>query len=117
MLKDLVYLLEENGDYNLTGTCNDCNKKILISIDRTKDGQIKISGGAIYKPEESLGYNTKYIYKCDECYNQDKILHQRTEVYTRVVGYLRPIKQFNPGKIAEFELRENYKIETSQQIF
>ncbi len=30
---------------------------------------------------------------------------QETEIYSRVVGYLRPIKQWNPGKQAEFNMR------------
>ncbi len=33
-----------------------------------------------------------------------------TEVYSRVVGYLRPVKQWNNGKQAEFELRTRYRI-------
>lgn len=33
-----------------------------------------------------------------------------TEVYSRVVGYLRPVNQWNEGKQAEFELRSRYKI-------
>ena len=34
-----------------------------------------------------------------------------TEVYSRVVGYLRPVNQWNEGKQAEFELRSRYQIE------
>ncbi len=33
------------------------------------------------------------------------------EVYSRVVGYLRPVKQWNAGKRAEFALRTRYRIE------
>ncbi len=32
-----------------------------------------------------------------------------TEVYSRVVGYLRPVKQWNVGKKAEFKKRKNYR--------
>jgi ribonucleoside-triphosphate reductase len=35
---------------------------------------------------------------------------ESTEVYSRVVGYLRPVKQWNSGKQAEFEKRKNFKI-------
>lgn len=35
---------------------------------------------------------------------------KETEVYSRVVGYLRPIKQWNPGKQAEFGLRKTFKL-------
>ena len=38
----------------------------------------------------------------------------KTEVYSRVVGYLRPVNQWNDGKQAEFALRTRYRItETS----
>jgi anaerobic ribonucleoside-triphosphate reductase len=39
---------------------------------------------------------------CDCC-------NQETEIYSRVVGYLRPIKQWNLGKQAEFNMRKTYK--------
>ncbi len=35
----------------------------------------------------------------------------KTEVYSRVVGYLRPVNQWNEGKQAEFDLRSRYQIE------
>ena len=35
---------------------------------------------------------------------------QETEVYSRVVGYLRPIKQWNDGKQAEFGIRKTFNI-------
>ena len=49
------------------------------------------------------GYITGEHYKCPECDSD-------TEVYSRVVGYLRPVDQWNEGKQAEFNLRSLYKI-------
>ena len=39
-----------------------------------------------------------------------KITQERVkcEVYSRVVGYLRPVSQWNDGKKAEFQLRTLY---------
>ena len=34
---------------------------------------------------------------------------QRAEVYSRVVGYLRPVSQWNEGKKAEFKDRKTFK--------
>ncbi len=34
------------------------------------------------------------------------------EVYSRVVGYLRPVQGWNKGKQAEFALRKTMQIET-----
>jgi ribonucleoside-triphosphate reductase len=38
------------------------------------------------------------------------ICDQETEVYSRVVGYLRPVKQWNNGKQAEYGDRKLYKV-------
>ena len=32
------------------------------------------------------------------------------EVYSRVVGYLRPVQQWNDGKQAEFSTRKTYQV-------
>jgi len=49
------------------------------------------------------GYITGEHHKCPKC-------GAETEVYSRVVGYLRPVKQWNEGKQAEFNLRSKYRI-------
>ncbi len=33
-----------------------------------------------------------------------------TEIYSRVVGYYRPVKQWNKGKQEEFRERKTFKI-------
>lgn len=38
------------------------------------------------------------------------ICHQQTEVYSRVVGYLRPVKQWNIGKQSEYSDRKLFKV-------
>lgn len=38
------------------------------------------------------------------------ICRESCEIYSRVVGYLRPIQQWNEGKKAEFELRKTFKL-------
>jgi len=42
---------------------------------------------------------------CPQC-----TIKQPCEVYSRVVGYLRPVKQWNLGKQAEFRDRKVFKI-------
>lgn len=41
---------------------------------------------------------------CPKC-----VIEQKTEVYSRVVGYIRPVEQWNKGKQAEFGDRKEYK--------
>ncbi len=38
----------------------------------------------------------------------------RCEVYSRVVGYLRPVDQWNEGKQAEFAERKEYVVQVGQ---
>ncbi|MBU4345175.1 MAG: ribonucleoside triphosphate reductase [Desulfobacteraceae bacterium] len=38
------------------------------------------------------------------------VCNQETEIYSRVVGYLRPVKQWNAGKQAEFKIRKTFKV-------
>jgi|GEM_PF-830459 len=37
-----------------------------------------------------------------------ELLRQPCEVYSRVVGYIRPVDQWNPGKQSEFSDRRNF---------
>jgi len=39
-----------------------------------------------------------------------EIKRQECEVYSRVVGYLRPVKQWNDAKQAEFGDRREFKV-------
>jgi len=59
-------------------------------------------------------YNTKYgkFYKCDVCYEKDDTLRNYApcEVYSRIVGYLRPVEQWHDGKQEEFKDRVEFKL-------
>ncbi|MDY6839491.1 MAG: ribonucleoside triphosphate reductase [Thermodesulfobacteriota bacterium] len=50
----------------------------------------------------SHGYLAGRQERCPVC-------HDETEVYSRIVGYLRPIKQWNDGKQAEFSIRKTFR--------
>lgn len=34
----------------------------------------------------------------------------RCEVFSRIVGYIRPVQNWNDGKVAEFALRKEYMV-------
>jgi anaerobic ribonucleoside-triphosphate reductase len=57
--------------------------------------------------------NEKEFAKCEACHKIDATLRnfQITEVYSRVVGYIRPVSQWNKGKQAEFGDRNEYVID------
>jgi ribonucleoside-triphosphate reductase (formate) len=53
----------------------------------------------------SHGYLSGENFTCPKC-----TIEQPCEVYSRIVGYLRPVQQFNSGKQQEFKERKEYKI-------
>ncbi len=53
------------------------------------------------------GYITGEVYTCPEC-------GEKTEVYSRITGYYRPVQNWNDGKLQEFEDRQVYNIGRSR---
>ena len=83
--------------------CHDCGKEIKnIEIDEESQ---KITGAKFYDTGKEM------FVKCLDCYAKDSVLrdYQNAEVYSRVVGFLRPVQQWNPGKAAEYEQRKEFK--------
>ena len=54
------------------------------------------------------GYLAGERYTCPEC-------GAETEVYSRVVGYLRPVTQWNKGKREEFKKRKTFVVEAEAE--
>jgi len=84
--------------------CRDCQKEIKVE----NNGELLNGFELIYDVE---GEKTR-VFKCKECFAKDKSLrnYRSCEVYSRVVGYLRPLQQWNLGKQKEFEERKEYKV-------
>jgi len=53
------------------------------------------------------GYITGEQYVCPKC-------GARTEVYSRITGYYRPVQNWNDGKSEEFKMRQTYNIKHSK---
>lgn len=53
------------------------------------------------------GYIAGEHFKCPKCGDD-------CEVFSRVVGYIRPVKQWNEGKKAEFEVRKNFIVQENK---
>ena len=66
-----------------------------------------------FTPSFSVCNNHGYIAGenalCPEC-------GEGCEIYSRVVGYLRPISQWNDGKRAEFDMRKKFEVEPASKI-
>jgi anaerobic ribonucleoside-triphosphate reductase len=78
--------------------CHDCGK-VLAKNDEFM----------VYK------YSGKEYFKCKSCHQKDSVLRnfQKAEVYSRVVGYIRPVEQWNDGKRTEFGDRVEFTLENS----
>jgi len=76
-------------------TCHDCKKTLQIN-------------------DQVVPYETNSgtFYKCKSCYEKDPVLRnfQKCEVYTRIVGYMRPVEQWNKGKAEEYKDRKVFKV-------
>ena len=61
-----------------------------------------------FSPTFSICPNHGYVvgehFTCPEC-------GEDCEVYSRIVGYIRPVQQWNKGKQAEFKTRKTYVVE------
>ena len=84
--------------------CFDCECDIEVVENEIKNGSL-----LSYKDEGS----ELFVFKCDDCYSKNKELsdYKECEIYTRIVGYLRPVNQYNPGKQQEYKERVEYQVE------
>lgn len=58
----------------------------------------------IYSVCKNDGYLLGEVWKCPKC-------SQKTEVFSRITGYYRSVKNWNPGKLQEFRERIFYDVE------
>ena len=84
-------------------TCRDCQIKI-----KTKGKELL--NGVLLKYLD--GKEEIWVIKCKECFTKNPELtnYQECEVYDRIVGYYRPVQQFNPSKQEEFFDKKRFKI-------
>jgi ribonucleoside-triphosphate reductase len=61
-----------------------------------------------YSVCKNHGYISGEEYTCPKC-------GEKTEVYSRITGYYRPVQNWNDGKLAEFKERKTYNIATSTE--
>ncbi len=82
--------------------CHDCKIKIKINGKEIKNGLML---------EYDDGGEKITVFKCKDCFSKNPSLtnFRKCEVYSRVVGYLRPVQQWNIGKKQEYRERKEYK--------
>ena len=60
-----------------------------------------ITATPTYSICQEHGYFSGEIAKCPVC-------NKKMEIYSRVVGYFKPVSNWNPGKKQEFKERKTY---------
>ena len=87
---------------NVKNVCHDCKKDIEINEDVRETG--------VYLTYDKSNGEKINIFKCNECYEKNPALtnFQECEVYSRVVGYIRPVQQWHKGKKQEYGERKEF---------
>ncbi len=82
--------------------CFDCKKIIKVVKDVIKNGSM-----LVYED----GDEKIKVFKCTDCFDKNPSLtnFRECEVYSRIVGYLRPVRQWNIGKKEEYKDRVEFK--------
>jgi len=61
----------------------------------------------IYSVCKNHGYIAGEVSKCPKC-------NEETEIYSRITGYYRPVKNWNDGKAQEYKKRKSYDLNCSK---
>jgi hypothetical protein len=94
-------------------TCYDCEKDFEINVERTGPKEIKITGGAIWEARSEWDSPERFLGKCQGCFDSSPGLAIPTSIYSRVVGYMRPVSGWNKAKQEEFVMRKTFRMEGS----
>ncbi len=97
---------EQVEEIEFRGKCHDCGSDVTIVTHLAEDGTLSVTGGALW-------YTSQVFAKCEACFAALPMLtaYQPCEVYSRVVGYMRPIAQWNLGKKEEWISRIPFSLE------
>lgn len=100
-----IFEKEETTCIAWQGKCHDCGCDIEVVTSLEADGALIVTGGAIYGNKDGVHH-----MKCETCFEKDSKLHnfRECEVFVRCVGYLRPVRDMNPGKQAEVANRKKF---------
>lgn len=108
-IHELAEMFPEAPGFKFSGSCHDCGAKTAVTIDFRPEG-ILIDGGAVFHIPETPFKNENFKIKCQECYDRNATFRgwQECEVYSRVVGYLRPVGNWHSAKQSEYNQRRNF---------
>lgn len=110
VFEELSELIGENQSAVIHATCMDCHKDFDIRVERTGPKTMDIQAGAIYKTRD------EWEFKCQECFEYNPNKGPKMLIYSRVVGYMRPVSDWNNAKREEFKMRKKYDMPAGERI-
>ena len=110
----LLSLIDRAGEdcIAVNGKCQHCGALVELDVDYV-DKAIVVNGNGGMRYYVSAG---KPCFLCSDCNALGRRLGSPTEVYSRVVGYLSPVKRWNRGKKAEWEARKPFTTDLQPEI-
>ena len=106
--------MQDSQRVTVHADCCGCDMPVTITLERIAPDQIRVDGGAMFKPPESWHEPDEFLFKCNGCFRDNPQFGMRTEVYSRVVGYMRPVSQWNGAKKSEFQMRKTFAIHPTE---
>ena len=101
-MQEISDKIGDNQFAKVETVCMDCDEEFILDMERKSETDIEIKNGVIAKKQDT------YLCKCQRCFDLNNKFGGETEVYSRVVGYLRPVSNWNKSKRQEFDLRKPY---------
>lgn len=106
----------QNQIAKITYECMDCKNEFVATITRISETEMEIDNAIVgvrkskSKSESKSDLSDRYVFKCLDCYERDKNFGSICDVYSRVVGFMRPISYWNDAKKEEFKMRKVYNM-------
>lgn len=105
-MQNISDAIGENQFASCNAVCIDCKKEIKLELERTSETVLIVKNGIIARKKST----NEVMCKCDSCFTNSGVFGGDTEVYSRVVGYLRPVASWNGAKQSEFSMRATSEV-------
>lgn len=99
-----------NETAKVTFECNDCGEEFIATLTRVSETELEIENAIIGVRKSKSDFADRYVFKCPDCYEKDDYFGDECDIYSRVVGFMRPVSSWNNAKREEFKKRVVYKM-------
>jgi len=106
----------QNQFAKITYECMDCGKEHIATLSRISETEMEIDNVIIGVRRSKSDFKDRYVFKCLECFASDKDFGSECDIYSRVVGFYRPTKYWNKGKVAEYKERVVYNMPNDEKL-